>query len=98
MARKKNYTSTQIKDAVLADQSLGTWEERLVAAARLGKIQGLRKARKLARQGRGVEDSIRNTYKALGVDTDAYEAEQKIAHPERYPVLVGGFGYDDQIS
>lgn len=55
----------------------------LVKAARLGKISGLRRARKNFRKGEGVEDSIKRTYQALGADTDAYEvsqAEKRQAH------------------
>lgn len=82
--RKKNYTSQQIADKLLETNETDV-EKMLIEATRLGKIQGLRKARKLARDGKGVEDSIRATYKAMGADTDAYEAEQLLAHPERYP-------------
>jgi hypothetical protein len=71
----------------------------LVHAARLGKIEGLRKARKLARRGGAylIAGSIKNTYAALGYDTDEYEAAQREAHPERYVTsyLLVGFDADE---
>lgn len=77
---KTPSTETIVKTVLASpDTKLDSAEgiaDALAVAARLGKISGLRKARKLARRGEGVEESIKRTYQALGVDTDAYEAEQ----------------------
>ncbi len=69
----------------------------LTKAARLGKIGGLRRARKAFRTAladgttnpfESIEKSIKSTYVALGFDTDAYEADQKERHPERYGLVT----------
>lgn len=79
----------------LTDNLPGTAQEftdALVKAARLGKISGLRRARKAFREALQtgdypfdvIEKSIRSTYVAMGADTAAYEADQRERHPERY--------------
>lgn len=99
----KTPSSETIVKGIVADLngSLPTSTDELAGlltvAARQGKISGLRRARKAVRGAlmgevadpfEVIESSIRSTYKALGADTDAYEADQRERHPERYGLTV----------
>ncbi len=84
-----NVRSAEIAEAITDNipagdlpQDIQELQALLVHAARLGKIAGLRRARKLTRRGQfyRIGQSIRNTYIALGYDTDAYEQEQVEKH------------------
>lgn len=95
----KTSTPREIVESLAPSTPPATVEEfreALFEAATLGKISGLRRARKLARQGRGVEASIKRAYVALGADTDEYERVQRERHPERYVgfVIVGTPSYE----
>ena len=70
-----------------------SFTEALSKAARLGKISGLRRARKNFRKGEGVEDSIKRTYQALGADTDAYERDQAEKRQAYLDAAVGTAAY-----
>lgn len=71
-------------------------QEALVTAARLGKIAGLRRARKHYRNYAPwkIAESIRNTYQALGADTAAYEQEQADKRQAKLDAALGTIGYE----
>lgn len=81
-------------------------EALLAKAARLGKISGLRRARKHLRGAilygtdpfANIAGSIKGTYEKLGADTDAYEQEQTDKIQARLDAELGTIAYEAGVA